>query len=1382
MEQAFGADFSQVKVHTDSESDKLNKSIQAKAFTTGKDIFFKKGEYQPDSKPGQELLAHELTHVVQQNGNQVQAKSVKQVATKPNKLQTKLNLASTSIPALQRRENPQEQTDKENQSQPAQPTPAPSTSGDGQTPATPQPENKGESTATPEQSASGDKEATPVEGNEPTTGEHSPSEAVATEGTTATSEAGTPPATDKDTAPTAGGGSGAVSPASPETDPDFQAVVKKTKGVASKEKQHKPASAESKAAQDAAQPPGNEVESQAQANQVGEMEQAPTPGFNAAAFKAKLMERIAQTAPKTLEEADDFKNNNKLNSVKDEMQGSVEEEKAASQGDLEEKAQETPNTSGIKPKPVTPLPPAEMGETPNSIGAEKAVPKSKGNSEVEAPLQENSQKLDQQMAEADVTPEQLEKSNEPEFKTALSAKQDTQTHAQESPASYRQFEQEQLSQAEGEATTNAQEKLQGMHGERAGILGQVVSRQTDAKGKDEQARSKVAGELQKIYTQSKTKVESILSELDGKVNSTFDTGAAAAQKAFEDYVDEQMQAYKDERYSGLRGKGRWLKDKFLGLPDKVNVFYEKGRQIYLDKMNVVLDEIVSIIGTELTKAKAEVANGRQQVQDYVAKLPEDLKQVGQEAATNIQSQFDQLEETVDSKQEELIDSLAQKYNQKLQAVDAKIDEMKAANQGLVDKAANAITGVINTIKKLKDMLLNVLGKAASVIGSIIKDPIGFLGNLIGGIKQGFDGFVGNIMTHLQGGLIGWLTGALGPMGIQLPDDIFSLKGIFSLVMQVLGLTWTYIRNKAVKLFTEPIVAGMEKSVELFQVIRDVGPMGLWEQVKEQFGDLKETIIEQIKSMVITQVITAGVKWILGLLNPASAFVKAAMLIYDIVMFFVNQGSQVLALMNAVIDGIAAIAFGSVGAVAKAIENALARSLPVVIGFLASLLGIGGLAKKVQNIVKKIRSRIDKAIDKVLKKAKGLFKGEKGKGNKDKESKFTKKERDAGLAAFEKEEKRFIKNGAISQKDAREVANVVKRKHPVFKSITVVDGKDSWNYDYIFRAVDTPSKKAEGDDDAERTAAKKEVTAVLGTKFPDLANIINQLIDDKAHPLGLVRDIVEPKRRQRTLALIKQMAEKKAVGDQSFEEFLQKNPGSGILFEKVPDGVNFDEQGRSRKQTFVEEQKQLDSARIVGANPTEEEKKKVQEYAQRLLQEVEPRVRQEVEALANKIKQKLGGDVTVSVRTKTAAGLLDKVKRMVTGAKGRKVRADYQVGDVIDAVGARITVDNTEQLAALLQEIKEQHKEQILEIENMYTSPKSHAPAYRVIPMVLKTEVNGKLYTFELQLNTMRASIAADLEHNTVFKPLVEVTEEQKQMIKRIMEEAAALDQLETRKV
>ncbi len=75
MGQAMGADFSGVRVHTDSKSDQLNQSIQAKAFTTGQDMFFRQGEYQPGSRGGQELIAHELTHVVQQNGGAVDSAS-----------------------------------------------------------------------------------------------------------------------------------------------------------------------------------------------------------------------------------------------------------------------------------------------------------------------------------------------------------------------------------------------------------------------------------------------------------------------------------------------------------------------------------------------------------------------------------------------------------------------------------------------------------------------------------------------------------------------------------------------------------------------------------------------------------------------------------------------------------------------------------------------------------------------------------------------------------------------------------------------------------------------------------------------------------------------------------------------------------------------------------------------------------------------------------------------------------------------------------------------------------------------------------------------------------------------------------------------------------
>ncbi len=75
---ALGADLSGVRVHTDEQSDTLNRSLSAKAFTLGSDVFFSQGAYNPGTHRGQQLLAHELTHVVQQGGS------------KNNKVQTKL--------------------------------------------------------------------------------------------------------------------------------------------------------------------------------------------------------------------------------------------------------------------------------------------------------------------------------------------------------------------------------------------------------------------------------------------------------------------------------------------------------------------------------------------------------------------------------------------------------------------------------------------------------------------------------------------------------------------------------------------------------------------------------------------------------------------------------------------------------------------------------------------------------------------------------------------------------------------------------------------------------------------------------------------------------------------------------------------------------------------------------------------------------------------------------------------------------------------------------------------------------------------------------------------------------------------------------------------
>jgi len=69
FESRFGRDFSDVRVHTGGSADRVARQLEARAFTVGTDVVFRSGAYRPFSSDGKRLLAHELTHVVQQGGD-----------------------------------------------------------------------------------------------------------------------------------------------------------------------------------------------------------------------------------------------------------------------------------------------------------------------------------------------------------------------------------------------------------------------------------------------------------------------------------------------------------------------------------------------------------------------------------------------------------------------------------------------------------------------------------------------------------------------------------------------------------------------------------------------------------------------------------------------------------------------------------------------------------------------------------------------------------------------------------------------------------------------------------------------------------------------------------------------------------------------------------------------------------------------------------------------------------------------------------------------------------------------------------------------------------------------------------------------------------------
>ncbi|MGW3436967.1 phage tail protein [Streptomyces bacillaris] len=812
----------------------------------------------------------------------------------------------------------------------------------------------------------------------------------------------------------------------------FRAVKSDVAAKRTKLAAHAPPTAESKASQDAAVAPPDDKEAQGKAANAEKMNAAKPGEFDKKAFVDAVNQAIDAQAPKNLDEADKFAGSGKAEQVRAEVDGKVTDGKESSAKDIETSTKAPPDTSAAQEKAVTPLTPDRPPADPGAPSATDAVPEKQPAAVTD--FSEGPAANEKAMADAEVTEEQFARSNEPEFTEALSAKRTAETDAAKAPAKGRAAENAQLSAAKANAAASGAQAMTALTATRSAAGKQVDGGKNDTKSKDEKKRAEVTAKLQKVYDATKKDVEETLSGLDKKVDTAFTSGEKAARDAFTADHKSRMKKYKDKRYSGLRGKARWVKDKFTGLPKEANDLYQESRKLYVSRMQTVISSVADLIGAELGRAKARIAKGRTELKAEVDRLPTDLRQFGEEAAKDFAGKFDDLEATVDEKSEQLVQDLAQKYTAALNKIDEEITKLQEANRGLIDKAKDAIAGVIRTINELKNLLLGILAKAASAIMKIIKDPIGFLGNLVTAVGAGLNLFITNIADHLKTGLVSWLLGTAVKAGLDLPAR-FDLKGIIQLIGSMLGLTWDNIRTRITrKGVPDEAMSKVETSVPVARSLAREGPAGATKEIQAETGDLKSTILGKLTTYLIPTVLIAGITWIISLLNPASAFVRAVKGIIDIVTFIVTQGAQIADFVNAVLDAVIAIANGAQAGVPKLIESALATSVPLLIGFLAALLGIGGLANKVksvfQSVSRPVTRAIDKLVDFIAKKGRALW-AKRNTASKNKQGNFTgegknkSKNESAALADADR---------ALAKADSHEVAasgvRAVERRHDV----------------------------------------------------------------------------------------------------------------------------------------------------------------------------------------------------------------------------------------------------------------------------------------------------------------------------------------------------------------
>ena len=447
--------------------------------------------------------------------------------------------------------------------------------------------------------------------------------------------------------------------------------------------------------------------------------------FDKKAFIAAVKAAIEAKSPKTLKEADDYKESGKAGEVKGEVKGLVTPgQGGAGQGHRGGHRGAAGPVQGGRRSRSRRWRQEQPGQAGADPGRGRRAQAGAGRAAQPRRRQARGQPGDGATPRSPSSSWRSRTSRE--FQQALADKQAAAAHADTAPGGvppagaggHR-------SRARPTPRRRPPPGVAGMQGAKGAALAKLVADKGKTKSKDEAKRAEVTAKIQGIFAATEADVKKILDGIDPKVDAAFERGRGGGAGGVRDLrrgqdVAPTRRTATAAGWAGCAGP----RTSCSGCPTKVNEFYEAGRELYLKQMDGVISRVADIVGADLTAAKQRIATGRAEIATYVKSLPADLQKVGSEASKEIGDKFEQLESDVDAKQEAVVDTLATKYVEARKGLDERIEALQAENKGLVDKAIGAIKAVINTIRELAAMLKNVLARVAGVVGDIIKNPVG----------------------------------------------------------------------------------------------------------------------------------------------------------------------------------------------------------------------------------------------------------------------------------------------------------------------------------------------------------------------------------------------------------------------------------------------------------------------------------------------------------------------------------------------------------------------------------------------------------------------------------------------------------------------------------
>jgi hypothetical protein len=402
---------------------------------------------------------------------------------------------------------------------------------------------------------------------------------------------------------------------------------------------------------------------------------------------------------------------------------------------------------------------------------------------------------------------------------------------------------------------------------------------------------------------------------------------------------------------------------------------------------------------------------------------------------------------------------------------------------LAKAAWTFFSAMLNLIGLPPDLVTGIMARAASVLGDILRDPVGFLKNLLQAMKEGISSFLGNALTHLLAGVSGWLFGQAQKAGLTPPAD-FSLGEVFRFVLDVLGLGTDFIferLSKATGIAAATLRRGVELAGEALSWISDIiteGPAALWRHVKDQLSNLWDTVLDAVVSWVSETIVAQAIKKLLTSLDPSGigAVVNSIIAIYNAIESAVEYLRPMLEIVKSVLDGVGDIARGATAGAAAFVERSMAQAVPIVVGFLANQVGLGDAGHRIAEMVEKLRKRVTAVVDRLIEGAKGLLKKLGLGGGRDEPDTRTDAQKKAAVHAAVTDAEKLLDAPGASPAAVRAALPALKTKH----SLTRIELKRSGDQYSVAAKInpdeETPKKKlGEPDDYIEVKAAEERKT-------------------------------------------------------------------------------------------------------------------------------------------------------------------------------------------------------------------------------------------------------------------------------------------------------------------